>query len=281
MNCPICAGEARRVFEKHSYWVCDCVTCSHRFCEMTPDDDHLSQVYGDAYFTEGGAGYADYLAEADLLIAHGRRYGQMLKRHMQPGRVLDVGAAAGFILKGLTEEGWSGDGVEPNPRMAAHARQTYSLNVQPGSLESVQADGEYDLVSMVQVVAHFYDLQRAFAAANRALKPGGYCLIETWDKDSLPAKMLGENWHEYSPPSVLHWFARPTLTHLAGKHGLQPVAHGRPQKWLKGHHAKSLVRYKLETTPLKFTAPLLNVVPDELPIPYPTLDIFWVLFRKA
>ncbi len=94
MKCPICAGEARRLFEKHSYWVRECVTCIHRFCEMTPGDDHLTKVYGDAYFTEGGAGYSDYLAEADLLIAHGRRYGQMLKRHTQPGRVLDVGAAA-------------------------------------------------------------------------------------------------------------------------------------------------------------------------------------------
>jgi SAM-dependent methyltransferase len=248
---------------------------------MSASDDHLTTVYGDSYFTEGGAGYANYLAEADLLIAHGRRYGRMLKQHTQPGRVLDVGAAAGFILKGLTEEGWSGDGVEPNPRMAAHARSTYNLNVQPGSLETVEALNQYDLVSMVQVVAHFYDLKRAFTAANRALKAGGWCLVETWDKDSLPAQLLGENWHEYSPPSVLHWFSRPTLTRLAGQHGFQPVATGRPQKWLQGHHAKSLVRYKLEGGPLKFAAPLLNVVPDKLPIPYPTLDIFWMLFRKA
>lgn len=281
MNCPVCGASARRVFAKHGYGILECSICTHRFCDLTPGANHAAQVYDDSYFNEGGAGYSDYLGEASLLIAHGRRYGQLLRRYTSPGRVLDVGAAAGFILKGLTESGWQGDGVEPNATMAAHARQAYGLNVQTGTLEDFSPSSEYDLVSMVQVVAHFHDIHRAFEAAARTLKPGGYWLIETWDKDSIPARALGENWHEYSPPSVLHWFSRETLARLAGQFAMQPVASGRPQKWLNGGHARSLVRYKLESGPGRIAAPLLNLIPDGLPIPYPTLDLFWMLFRKA
>jgi len=78
----------------------------------------VARIYDDDYFQGGKAGYPDYLAEADLLRCHGRWYGRLLAKYMQPGRVLDIGAAAGFILQGFQDCGWKGNGVEPNQRMA-------------------------------------------------------------------------------------------------------------------------------------------------------------------
>lgn len=282
-RCHICEGESRRVFQKYEHWVLECAACQHRFCDLVPAQDHAANIYADSYFSEGGAGYTDYLGEADLLISHGRRYGRLLSRHTQPGKVLDVGAAAGFILKGLEEFGWQGLGIEPNPRMAEYGRTHTGVNVQAGTLEDFHADELFDLVSMVQVVAHFNDLHRAFQNAANMTRPGGYWLIETWNKDSFVARALGENWHEYSPPSVLHWFSPQTLNRLAGQFGFTLVAKGRPEKWLKGEHAKSLVRYKLEDLGMvgQLGKPLVNLVPDGFNIPYPTFDLFWALYRKT
>lgn len=81
---------------------------------------------------------------------------------------------------------------------------------------------------MVQVIAHFHDLQGAFQAVIELLSPKGYLLVETWNKDSLVAKALGKGWHEYSPPSVLHWFSPSTLKQLLTPLGFHEVAHGRP-----------------------------------------------------
>jgi SAM-dependent methyltransferase len=281
MNCPICGGVSHPVFAKYGYTISDCQECHHRFCDFKRGTEYIHTVYGDNYFTKGGAGYSDYLREDDLLIAHGRRYGQLLKRYIQPGHVLDVGSAAGFILKGLTETGWIGDGLEPNARMASHAQATYGLNVQVGTLEDFTPTKQYDLVTMIQIVAHFYDLHRAFDVAYRATRPGGYWLVETWDKDSIIARIFGKNWHEYSPPSTLHWFSQKTLVRLASRFGMHVVASGRPQKWLNGRHAKSLLRYKLEKGPLCIITPMLKLIPDSLPISYPTLDLFWMLFQKS
>jgi SAM-dependent methyltransferase len=271
-----------RLFEKYSYWIRECRRCNHRFCELIPSVEQVQTIYDDSYFHSGGAGYADYLSEGDLLMAHGERYGRLINRYTRPGTVLDVGAAAGFVLKGLVNTGWQGEGIEPNAHMATYARQHLGINVQVGTLETMPVDGrQYDLVNMVQVVAHFHDLRCAFEKATVITRPGGYWLIETWDKDSFVARALGPDWHEYSPPSVLHWFSPATLNQFAARFGFTEVARGKPAKWLNGAHVRSLAGYKLANRWLyRPVSAGLRLVPDRLRIPYPSFDLFWALYRK-
>jgi SAM-dependent methyltransferase len=280
--CPLCGGGARRLFVKEGYGVRRCNVCRHRFAELAPDPDHIGRTYGDAYFQGGGAGYADYLSEGPLLRDRGRWYARLLARYIKTATVLDVGTAAGFILQGLVDGGWTGRGIEPNARMAEHARTRLGLGVETGTLEDLRTDERFDLVSMIQVVPHFVDPRRALAAAAGVTRPGGFWLIETWNRESWSARLLGRHWHEYSPPSVLHWFSPAGLARLAGELGLRPVARGRPAKWIDGAHAKALLRHKLGNAwPGRAAAGLFGIIPDRLAIPYPAEDLFWVLLQKS
>ncbi len=284
-TCPICDRPSQRKFQKYDYWIQECTSCHHQFLETRPQLDHAEQVYGDDYFYGGKAGYPDYLAGAALIREHGQRYAKLLSKYMSPGTILDVGAAAGFVLSGFVDYHWQGDGIEPNSTMAAFAQTQLGLNVQAGTLETlpqVLGDRTYDLVSMIQVLPHFYDLHQALQSAAAATNPHGYWLIETWNRDSKSAKLFGTQWHEYSPPSVLHWFSPQDLKPLVRRYGFEMVAQGRPQKWIKGAHLKSLLSYKFETMPGgKFLNQLLKLVPDRLKIPYPSEDLFWMLFQKT
>jgi 2-polyprenyl-3-methyl-5-hydroxy-6-metoxy-1,4-benzoquinol methylase len=281
--CPICGRDAQRLFQRGGYWVRDCPRCRHRFAEITPQSDHVHTVYDDAYFFGGGAGYADYLCERELLIRCGRQYGTLVRSFTSPGRVLDVGAAAGFVLEGLRASGWEPFGLEPNAHLAEYARKTFGLAVQEGTLEDLRSSDQYDLVSMVQVVAHFHDVRRAFEVAASVTRDAGYWLIETWDHRSWTARAFGRYWHEYSPPSVLQWFSPESLTALAKQFGLRVVARGRPRKLLQGQHAKSLLQHKLRRSQVgHLLSRLVNVaVPNRLTIPYPADDLFWLLLQKC
>jgi SAM-dependent methyltransferase len=282
LDCPICQSFSRRLFQKEAFWIWRCRSCGHQFLDLETTAHHAAIVYGDDYFNGGGAGYPGYLGEADLICAHGRRYGQILNRYMKPGRMLDVGAAAGFVLQGLMQSGWQGAGIEPNHSMATYGRDCLKLDVRTGSFEQFQAQEQYDLVTMIQVIPHFWDLSQALKSAEKLTVPGGYWLIETWNRDSKLAKLFGESWHEYSPPSVLRWFAPEDLGLLAEQYGFEEVDRGRPQKWISGAHVKSLVGHKLSSMGvLRYARPLLRLIPDRLRLPYPSEDLFWVLYRKV
>jgi SAM-dependent methyltransferase len=291
--CPVCSRSSRFHFEKYQHNIYKCNHCHHEFIVKDLDSAHAASVYGDDYFSGGGAGYPDYLAESEILKAHGRRYAKLLRRYLSsPGRMFDVGAAAGFILSGFIREGWQGAGTEPNGRMADYARRHLGLAVATGPLEEVVQGGgdrsasapidpSYDLINLVQVLPHLYDLDGALQTAAAMTRPGGYWLIETWNRDSLTARLSGQGWHEYSPPSVLHWFSPDGVELLGERYGFTKVAQGRPQKWIGGAHGKSLVRYKVKGTILEGVCNvLLNLIPDRLAVPYPAEDLFWMLLKK-
>lgn len=275
MNCPLCGKNSGRVFETHNYWIRDCAACGHRFTEISADEAHVAEVYDDSYFTGGGAGYSDYAQEAEMLRNRGRMYAKKLAKYAdKTGKMLDVGAAAGYILQGFTKENWHGTGLEPNENIAKIGREKLNLDIRRGSLESFETDEKFDLISMIQVAAHFYDPRKAFGKAFELLNENGFLLIETWNRDSFSAKIFGKNWHEYSPPSVLQFFSEKGLMKFLKEIGFEKIGGGRPSKKISGAHAKSLLRHK---TGDNF---LLKLIPDGFNFPYPSEDLFWALYQK-
>lgn len=279
--CPLCQQGSHRRFQKYGYWIRDCEACKHRFTELLTTPDHATKTYSDNYFTGGGAGYPNYVAEAKLLRQQGRRYAKLLKRYTSPGQILDVGAAAGLILQGFQDQGWQGQGIEPNPTMARYAQEALKIPVKMGTLEQWRSSETFEAVTMIQVVAHFFDLEAAFTSASQHTKPEGFWLIETWNVQSWMAKILGQGWHEYSPPSVLHWFSPDRLARYCTRYGFQEVARGRPAKYISSAHAKSLLQYKLQELPAgNLLSKAIATLPDHWTIPYPAEDLFWILLQK-
>lgn len=280
-QCPICNAHSEQLFRKNEYSIRDCIACGHRFAYPVHPEGHTYRVYADGYFRGESGGYADYIRDGDLLRSHGRNYARLINRYVRPGSVLDVGAAAGFVLKGFEDMGWHGIGIEPNPAMAKHARSRLGVEVLIGMLENIQLNNAYDLVAMIQVVPHFLDPRRAFEVANKLTKPGGYWLIETWNRDSWTARIFGEGWHEYNPPSVLHWFSISTLKDLANGFGFEEVARGRPTKWISSAYARSIAQRDLGSGLIK-TLILggTKLIPAGFRFPYILDDVFWALYQK-
>jgi SAM-dependent methyltransferase len=283
LACPICNAEGARAFEKFGHPICDCAACGHRYAALnTQPEGHVSTVYGNDYFNGGGAGYSDYLAEEQLLRDRGKRYAKILAKFSAPGSILDVGAAAGFVLQGFIDSGWTGNGIEPNDTMASVARSRLGLEVCTGMMENLAGDLQFDAVSMIQVLPHFIDPKHAMSVVARILKPGGLLLIETWNRKSLTAKLMGQNWHEYSPPSVLHWFDPDSVNRLANPFGLTEIARGRPAKKILTSHAKSLLKHTMSGSVIgRIGLPLLGLIPDGWALPYPAEDLFYIVLRKS
>lgn len=282
MPCPICGSTTAVKFSKGSYPIRSCDACTHQFVDYEPPASHVAELYGDDYFTGGGAGYRDYLADGEILIERGRRYGTLLAQHVKPGLVFDVGAAAGFLLSGMCNTGWQGCGIEPNERMADHARNALRLQVWTGQLETFNEAVSPDAVTVLQIAGHLLAPVQCFQRIYTLLRPGGLCLVETWNVRSWTARILGSRWPEYSPPTVLHFFSDRSLDHVAAGTGFTKVASGRPYKPISGQHLKSILGYKArDSSTFRLAAGFARAVPDRIRIRYPFDDLFWALYRRV
>lgn len=282
MNCFDCTGKEIEVkFIRNGYPILHCIDCDHFYTDYEPTPKEVDQIYSDDYFFEGGAGYDDYTLEKDMLIKRGEYYANKLKKYVAPGKFLDVGSAAGFILKGFENKGWMGTGIEPNQSMVNYGKQNLGVNLIQGTVETVKVDEKYDLITLIQVVSHIYDLNSSINKISKLLNPGGLMLIETWDKDSWTAKILGKHWHQYSPPSTLNYFSQKTLRTFMGQQNFSPIAQGTPKKKIHSKHAKSLINHKLrELKGMKWATALVKLIPGNIILPYPSEDLFWALFKK-
>jgi SAM-dependent methyltransferase len=280
-SCPVCSSEGRKLFLKGQYEVLECGTCGHVYADVVPDEEHVTTTYSDEYFFGGKAGYPDYLDEARLVHERGRRYAKILSRHTVPGRVLDVGAAAGFLLQGFVESGWEGLGIEPNATMVHYGRERLGLDLRIGTLEELTVKEHFDLVTMIQVVAHFANLRIALHNAARVTRHGGFWLIEGWNRDSIVARVFGRNWHEYSPPSVLHWFSPRSLANLVREFGFREVTRGRLTKRITGAHAKSVLLHNRGSSWIGgLASKAATFIPERATLPYLGDDLFYALYRK-
>jgi SAM-dependent methyltransferase len=282
MNCTICESSNTKVsFVKNEYRILHCSDCDHLFTDLILTDEKAQIIFSDEYFKGGGIGYDDYTVEKDMLIRRGEYYAAKISKFMTPGKVLDIGSAAGFILKGFENKGWQGTGIEPNKSMVEYGQTNTGIKVIKGTLESITLENNFDLVILVQVVAHLYDLHNSINKIYDCLKPGGFLLIETWNKDSLSARIFGKSWHEYCPPSTLNYFSKRTLSKLTSQHNFSLMAEGTPRKSIHSRHAKSILRHMFLDMPgLKWMAGITNIIPQNIILPYPAEDLFWYLLKK-
>lgn len=229
VGCGLCGSKRSRLrFAEPPYRVVACEECGLVYVTPRRDEARLRDLYLVDYWRSPAAkdyGYTDYLRDEPLYLRTYRRRFRAVERHAPaPGRVLDVGCAAGFFLAIAKERGWKCTGVEVSPAMAAFARERYGLDVRLGTLGEQRFDpASFDLVTFWDVVEHLPDPVAALQEARRLLAPGGLLLLETQNVASAFARALGRRWQHYKHAEHLYHFDPRTVRRLLGLAGLEAV----------------------------------------------------------
>jgi SAM-dependent methyltransferase len=89
--------------------------------------------------------------------------------------LLDVGAHAGRFLRLAHRRGWSVEGVEMNPRTAAHAEQQTGARVhRMNALALDEIGGRFDAVTLTDVLEHIPAPMTMLGKVRDVLKAGGW-----------------------------------------------------------------------------------------------------------
>jgi 2-polyprenyl-3-methyl-5-hydroxy-6-metoxy-1,4-benzoquinol methylase len=232
--CALCGRADHSVMhEKAPFRIVRCAGCRlvYTLPRLTPGA--LREMYQVDYWQSDAAkdfGYTDYVADEALYVKTFRMRGELVARHRPPpGRLLDVGCAAGFALTALRERGYDVHGVELSAAMAALAGRRLGdpARVHCGTLEEVLQrgllGGRFDVVTMFDVVEHVEDPVALLDSARKLLAPGGILVFETQNVASPFARLMGLSWQHYKFQEHLWHFDPTTMRRLVAKAGFELV----------------------------------------------------------
>lgn len=226
VRCNLCRGSAADpVLPFDGTAIVRCRECGLLYINPRPTDGRLAEIYNDSYFRcAEGPYYRDYFAERSWRTAEFRRLLRKIGRYEPPGRLLDVGAAAGYLLDAARDAGWKTVGVELSERASAFAREELGLDVRTGHLPEVELEGgAFDVVTMIDVIEHTVDPRTNLLAAHRCLRDGGLLVISTPNIDSLGFRIFGRGFVFIAPEVHLWYFGPRTLGRLLEETGFRMV----------------------------------------------------------
>ncbi|MGH9186051.1 MAG: class I SAM-dependent methyltransferase [Acidimicrobiales bacterium] len=233
--CPMCGTDDRRIlFEDPPHTVMRCGACTMVWVTPRLSGEALRHVYDEGYWSSDAPrskGYADYRRDERLYLKTFRKRLAFVGPHLGlPGRLLDVGCAAGFFMQAASEAGWQVDGVELSPEISAYARDRFGFeDIHVGTLDTAPVEpGSFDVVTMWDVVEHVPDPQSLLRQAHVLLRPDGRLVISTQNVDSPFAKLLGRRWHHYKHDEHLYHFNHATIRQVHVDAGFE-VTHLTPR----------------------------------------------------
>ena len=219
-----------------------------------PDKTELSQLYSGREYYEcgteapsGSAGYGDYMAMRFLKQMDHRRLALRLIQlvegasdqfmdspdgtdptHLRTAdrpRLLDVGCAMGHFMDAAHDCGFDVEGVDRNADAITKLSEKYRFPARCAEWPDHE-DGDYDAVTMLDMLEHLADPFLSLSKAASVLRRGGYLVVTTPDHGSLLAKLLGkrnELVRKVALGEHLALFTRKTLTAALNEVGFENV----------------------------------------------------------
>ena len=235
LRCNVCEAsvdpEHDAVWTKDGLNILRCPSCGLLSRENLPSSEELLGLYDRSYFlaedqSQGGQGYADYVGEADLHRLNAQRRLSLLEGLAPPGRLLDVGCAAGFFLDEARGRGWQVTGVELSAEMVEWAHGTLGLDsvIKGPFTRHPWDEGTFDCVTMWDYIEHTIDPVAELQLARKILRPGGLLALSTGDAGSPVARVTGRRWHLLTPRHHNYFFTRRSLLHGLERAGFRVLA---------------------------------------------------------
>ena len=198
MKCRLCGGSAVSWGDRDDVALHRCSACG--FVSGSPAvrlrdaAEHYDGYYGHAAPPAPEARYEEWLARAEAEVGR--------------GRLLEVGAGVGGLVRVAMRRGWSVDATEVSP-LALDALRATGATVFAGPVEKARyVGGHFDLVVSLEVLEHLPDPVVHLKELARVTRAGGLLLLTTPNFGGLSRRWLGLGWRVVDPEHLGYFTAR-------------------------------------------------------------------------
>jgi SAM-dependent methyltransferase len=210
--CAVCgeAGDLPVAFEKHGLKIRRCGRCDHLFVSPRLPDEAVPALYSSAYWDDYMRAIGCPTLDERLAFDYQNGWSK-LRRDILPwrtqGRLLEVGASNGGLVKAALEAGFDAIGLEPSADICELARSTFGVEMICSTLPDCDFAAEsFDVIAYYDVLEHLLDPRRELEAVRRVIAPEGLLVIETLTAGSLALAEEGERWFLLNPVEHVHFF---------------------------------------------------------------------------
>ena len=168
-------------------------------------------------------GYPDYFAwDKSYAKTASLRLKRIIKFKKPPGELLEIGSATGSFWMRLDHWDSPFGGLDLSSAFAAIARKK-GLEIEVDYIEdSTLPESHYDVVCSFGGIACWRDPIRALKNIHRSLRADGVFVLNYFDVDSLPGRILGEHHFEYNHASLIV-FSKKTMQRCLSESGFEVV----------------------------------------------------------
>jgi 2-polyprenyl-3-methyl-5-hydroxy-6-metoxy-1,4-benzoquinol methylase len=230
-NCPVCDSKDFSHYlnaqdwgySKKDFEIVKCSKCSFAFTQDVPDQEDIAVYYHHSDYvshtdTNEGLFFKVYHKVREHMLNKKRVW---VEKHTKKGSVLDIGAATGYFLANLKNNGWKVLGFEPEESAREIAKTKNGIDLIDDFEPLFQEGKKFDAITMWHVLEHVHELNLYFEHFKKLLTDEGKVFIAVPNHDSLDASFYKEKWAAWDMPKHLWHFNPASLEVLAEKHGFQ------------------------------------------------------------
>lgn len=216
--------------------ILECRDCGHRFASAMPTSAEMPDNYRlDAYYTHGSSHIRDVTPSildrvltrlAWTFEGRSQPVAEFVAARGRPGRMLDIGAGAGELLRAFQHLGYTVEGVEPDADAGVHA-SAGELRVLVGTAEELPpevASQRYDVVAMTHVLEHCVSPETALSNVHGVLAEGGLFYCEVPNCGSTYFTRYAQISEMLDVPRHLQFFTQQSLVSLGEASGFSVEA---------------------------------------------------------
>lgn len=199
-TCPICgADEAKLLFFTRGMHIVTCASCNLTYSQEVLTKAADRSIYEHSGFMEQCRGnfIAQYreiknneiysrleAAKADYIMAVVEKFSA------KKTKMLDIGSNNGQLMFSAIRQGWDANGIEVNAELAAESIEK-GLNAIHGYFpdDMPNAWGDFDLISMLDVLEHIEQPLAFLKGVSSHLKTGGLAVVQVPNFDSLIVRL--------------------------------------------------------------------------------------------
>ncbi|MCM8785900.1 MAG: class I SAM-dependent methyltransferase [Candidatus Omnitrophica bacterium] len=170
VKCTFCAGNTFLKIKIKNWKIYQCKSCKISF--LYPFPEQIEKIYNEKYFERW------YLPTYEQRKKYLERIFLKIEPYIvQKGKVLDIGCGVGIMLELMKEKGFEVVGQDISQFSIEFCKKkgfkVYS------SISEINSENRFDLITMIDVIAHIKDPLYYLQKCKKLLKSEGFLIIKT------------------------------------------------------------------------------------------------------